>query len=68
MPKAFRLPLLLFSLLILASCDMALKQTELPTSIQLGDRYFAQFVIRYEKDVHITTNYRGGDRFRSILK
>lgn len=60
MPNSFRSLILLFSLFTLVSCNRAFKQPDLPASIQLGGRYFAQFVIRYEKDVHITTNYRRG--------
>ena len=60
MPSSIRFLILLFSVFTLVSCNKSLKQTDLPASIQLGDRYFTRFVIRYEKDVHKTTNYRRG--------
>jgi len=52
--------LLMFSLFTLIACNKPLKQVDLPASIRLGDRYYTQFVIRYEKNRHITTNYRRG--------
>ena len=47
-------------LLLLASCGKKMTQQELPASIRVGDSYYTQFVIRYEKDTHVTTNYRRG--------
>jgi hypothetical protein len=32
----------------------------LPANINLGSNYYTQFVIRYEKQRHLTTNYRRG--------
>ena len=52
--------LLLLVLLSLVSCKRALKPEELPADIALGDTYYTQFVIRYEKGVHLTTNFRRG--------
>lgn len=49
--------LVIFSLV---SCNKALKSEELPTNIAVGATYYTQFVIRYEKGTHLTTNYRRG--------
>lgn len=51
---------ILFMALLLASCKKTLTQQELPAHIQLNDTYYTQFVIRYEKGRHRTTNYRIG--------
>lgn len=59
--RTFARGLLLFVMLLsLVSCKRALKPEELPAHISMGDTYYTQFVIRYEKDVHPTTNYRRG--------
>ncbi|GAB4277343.1 MAG: hypothetical protein Kow0065_24170 [Methylomicrobium sp.] len=60
MPLYIRGLVMLLAFLALASCKKALKPEELPTHIALGNTYYTQFVIRYEKDVHVTTNYRRG--------
>ena len=52
--------LLLLVMLSLISCKKALKPEELPGNIVLGDTYYTQFVIRYEKGTHLTTNFRRG--------
>ncbi|WP_031434721.1 hypothetical protein [Methylomarinum vadi] len=52
--------LLLLIMLSLASCKRALKPEEIPAHIVIGDTYYTQFVIRYEKGVHLTTNFRRG--------
>lgn len=52
------LPLLLLPVLV--ACQRMLKPEELPAHIALGATYYTQFVIRYEKGVHLTTNYRRG--------
>jgi hypothetical protein len=49
--------LVIFSLV---SCKKALKSEELPAHIVLGGSYYTQFVIRYEKGTHLTTNFRRG--------
>lgn len=43
-----------------ASCTRTIKPEALPSHITLGDTYYTQFVMRYEKGVHPTTNYRRG--------
>lgn len=48
------------TLLTLASCKKALKPEDMPAHIVPGNTYYTQFVIRYEKDAHSTTNYRRG--------
>jgi hypothetical protein len=50
--------LVMFSLV---SCKKVLKPEELPANISVGATYYTQFVIRYEKGAHLTTNYRRGD-------
>ncbi|MGR9053437.1 MAG: hypothetical protein ACU84J_12385 [Gammaproteobacteria bacterium] len=52
--------LLMLLVLPLASCKKTLSQEMLPAHIVLGERFYTQFVIRYEKGVHLTTNYRRG--------
>jgi hypothetical protein len=49
--------LVIFSLV---SCKKVLKPEELPTKISVGATYYTQFVIRYEKGTHLTTNFRRG--------
>lgn len=44
----------------LMSCKKTFKPEELPAQMVLGDQYYTQFVIRYEKNAHLTTNYRRG--------
>ena len=56
----FRGFLLSFVLLSLVSCKKAIKPEELPANISPGGLYYTQFVIRYEKGAHLTTNYRRG--------
>lgn len=56
----FRGLVLLFVVFLLASCKKTLKPEELPTHIMVGNSYYTQFVIRYEKNVHLTTNFRRG--------
>lgn len=52
--------LLLLMIIPLASCKKPLKAEEMPSHVVLGDDYYTQFVIRYEKGAHPTTNYRRG--------
>lgn len=52
--------LILLSLFALSGCKKTLKITELPASIVVGDSYFTQFSLQYEKNHFITTNYRRG--------
>ncbi len=47
-------------LLSLVSCNKTLKPEEIPAHIVVGQGYYTQFVIRYEKSTHLTTNYRRG--------
>lgn len=56
----FRGVVLLLLMLSVVSCKRALKPEELPAHIVLGDSYYTQFVIRYEKNAHLTTNFRRG--------
>jgi len=52
--------LLFLVMLSLVSCDKAIKPEELPAHITVGATYYTQFVIRYEKGIHLTTNFRRG--------
>lgn len=45
---------------LLISCSRTLKPEEFPAHIMIEDTYFTQFVIRYEKGTHLTTNFRRG--------
>lgn len=60
MRRFFHLFVIPFLTLLLSACQKPLKPDELPSSIQIGSDYYTQFVIRYEKGVHKTTNYRRG--------
>ena len=60
MGKLFRGLIWFFLVLLLVSCKKTLKPEELPAHIIIGDNYYTQFVIRYEKGTHLTTNYRRG--------
>ncbi|MGR9071689.1 MAG: hypothetical protein ACU833_01345 [Gammaproteobacteria bacterium] len=60
MLKLIRLVFIGMLLLALASCGKKITPAELPPSIRLGGTYYTQFVIRHEKDTHLTTNYRRG--------
>ncbi len=53
---------LVFCLLALSltACNKTLKPEQLPAHIVVGDDYYTQFVIRYEKNTHLTTNFRRG--------
>lgn len=51
------LALMVFSV---ASCKKTLTANDLPAHIVIGDTYYTQFVIRYEKGTHLTTNFRRG--------
>jgi len=51
---------LLILMLSLVSCKKDLRPDQIPAHIAIGDSYYTQFVIRYEKSAHITTNYRRG--------
>ena len=55
--RGFIYVIILFSLV---ACKKNLNQDELPAHIVIGDGYYTQFVIRYEKGTHVTTNYRRG--------
>jgi hypothetical protein len=44
----------------LLSCKKALVTENTPAHINVGESYYTQFVIRYEKRTHLTTNYRRG--------
>jgi hypothetical protein len=44
------------------SCSTPIKPSELPASIKVGDHYYTQVVIQYEKGAHVTTNYRRGSK------
>ena len=52
--------ILFLAMFLLASCNKALKPEVLPTNITIGAPYYTQFVIRYEKGTHLTTNFRRG--------
>ena len=47
-------------ILSLVSCKRTLKPEEIPAHIVVGDTYYTQFVIRYEKGTYLTTNFRRG--------
>ncbi len=51
---------LLLVVFSLVSCKKVLKQEELPANIVLGNSYYTQVDMRYEKDYFLTTNYRRG--------
>jgi hypothetical protein len=52
---------LLLVMFSMVSCNKAIKPEVLPTNISVGATYYTQFVIRYEKGTHLTTNYRRGE-------
>ena len=56
----FRGFILLVLMLSLVACKKVLKPEEIPADIVVGKSYYTQFVIRYEKQTHVTTNYRRG--------
>jgi len=60
MQTLFRAVVLLLVTFSLVSCKKTLRPEELPAHITLGNSYYTQFVIRYEKGAHSTTNYRRG--------
>lgn len=60
MQRLFRGLALLFVMFLLASCKKTLQPHEMPAHISVGSSYYTQFVIRYEKNTHVTTNYRRG--------
>jgi len=60
MRKLLHGSLFLLVLFSLVACKKTLKPEELPAHITMAGSYYTQFVIRYEKGVHLTTNYRRG--------
>jgi len=60
MRKLLHGSLFLLVLFSLVACKKTLKPEELPGHIAIADSYYTQFVIRYEKGRHVTTNYRRG--------
>jgi len=44
----------------LVSCKKTLKQEDLPVNIVVGNSYYTQVDMRYEKAYFLTTNYRRG--------
>ena len=56
----FRSLILLVVMLSVVSCKRTLKPEEIPAHIVVGNNYYTQFVIRYEKNAHLTTNFRRG--------
>lgn len=61
MYKVYRRFVLLLFFLLLVSCKKTLSPEQTPAHIVVGDHYFTQFVVRYEKGVHLTSNYRRGE-------
>ncbi len=51
---------LLLIMFSLVSCKKTLTSAEMPAHIVVGGSYYTQFVIRYEKGIHLTTNFRRG--------
>lgn len=51
---------LLLVLFSLVSCKKTLKQEDLPANIVIGNSYYTQVDMRYEKGYFLTTNYRRG--------
>ncbi len=51
---------LLLFLFSFPGCNKSIKPNELPANIAIGEIYYSQFAIRYEKGRHVTTNYRRG--------
>ena len=60
MRMLFRAVVLLMLMFSLLSCKRTLTADEIPAHIVVGDLYYTQFVIRYEKGAHLTTNFRRG--------
>lgn len=60
MPIVFRSLLVLLLIFPMASCKKTLTSAEMPAHIAVGGEYYTQFVIRYEKGAHLTTNFRRG--------
>jgi len=56
----FRSFILLVLMLSLVACKKVLKHEDIPAHIAVGDTYYTQFVIQYEKQTYLTTNYRRG--------
>lgn len=44
----------------LTACNKSLDSSQLPAHISTGETYYTQFVVRYEKNAHLTTNFRRG--------
>ncbi len=51
---------LIMAVLSLTGCPKMAKQQALPAHMIIGETYYTQFAIRYEKNRHLTTNYRRG--------
>jgi hypothetical protein len=61
MKKFFQLVVIFSMMVLLTSCNRMGRTPEaLPANIQIGDTYYTQFALQFEKGHFITTNYRIG--------
>lgn len=60
MNSFFRYIVVVISLFATTGCPMRLDQSELPANVKVGDVYYSQVSLQYEKGRYLTTNYRRG--------
>lgn len=60
MRKIIRVLVIIMTVVLLISCKRAIKPSELPANIQIGNHYYTQFALQFEKGRYVTTNYRRG--------
>lgn len=60
MRRVIQVAVVLMVVLSLYGCKRQAVPLNLPPSVQVGETYYTQFVIRFEKGRHRTTNYRRG--------
>ncbi len=60
MRRVIHVVVVLLVVMSLYGCKRQSAPLNLPPSVQVGGTYYTQFVIRYEKGRHRTTNYRRG--------
>ncbi|MDD5320072.1 MAG: hypothetical protein PHD43_05555 [Methylococcales bacterium] len=60
MPNFSRLIVVVIALFVTTGCTKKLDDATLPANIKIGDVYYTQVSLQYEKGQHVTTNYRRG--------
>jgi hypothetical protein len=60
MSNVYKFIIMFTAVCILIACKKPLTVQEIPAHIVVGEDYYTQYTIQYEKGRHVTTNYRRG--------